>query len=206
MLITEMEPISKTRTRVTINYDQTLVLSNKDILVYDLRQDGELEETVYREILEAQRSAALVRAGNLLKGVDYTRKGLTDKLVRAGYPEMIAGEVVTRLCDAHYLDDRRYAENYIRYHLQDRSLYRVRMDLLQKGIERDLLDEVLRGYEEEHHDAAAAQELQQIHRFLTRKHYMPGEMTYEETARIQASLLRKGYSMERIREAIRTIN
>lgn len=205
MLITSLESVSKTRTRVTFDYDKTLVLSTKDIAIYGIREDREIDEAVYATILKEQRSAALVRAGNLLKGMDYTVKGLTDKLRRAGYPEEIVQDVVQRLGDAGYLDDHRYAESYVRLHLADRSLARIRMDLQQKGIDRDLLADVLRDYEDENEGGAAQQELEQIGRILLRKHYDPETMTYEETARIKAALLRKGYSMERIRQSMDSV-
>lgn len=206
MLITSLESISKTRTRVTFDDDKTLVLSTKEVASYGIREDREIDETVYAAICKEQRSAALVRAGNLLKGMDYTVKGLADRLSRAGYPEEIVQDTVERLRDAGYLDDQRYAESYVRLHLPDRSLARIRMDLQQKGIDRDLLADVLHTYEEENEGGAAQQEREQIVRILQRKHYDPGTMTYEEIARIKASILRKGYSMERIRQAMDAIN
>lgn len=206
MLITSLETVSKTRTRVTFDYDKTLVLSNKEIAAYGLQCDQEVEPAVYHEILESQKAAALIRAGNLLKGMDYTVQGLHDKLIRAGYPQEAVEDVVERLEDAGYLNDRRYAEGYLRLHLGDRSLARIRGDLQLKGIDRDLLAEVLRAYEDENEGAAARQEIAQIGKFLARKHYDPYTMTYEETARIKAALLRKGYSMEHIRQAMEAVN
>lgn len=206
MLITSMESVSKTRTRVTFDYDRALVLSNKEITAYGLKEEREVDETLYAQILAEQKSAALVRAGNLLKGLDYTAQGLRDKLLRAGYPEEAVEDVVTRLTEAGYLNDRRYAEGYLRLHLADRSLTRIRRDLAQKGIDRELLEDVLRAYEEDNEGGAAAQEITLIRRFLERKHYNPYVMTYEETARIKSSLLRKGYSLERIRQAMEAID
>lgn len=206
MLITSMEPISKTRTRVTFDYDETLVLSNKEVVGYGIRENGEIDASVYAGILREQRSAALIRAGSLLKGMDYTVQGLRDRLCRAGYPEEIAAGVVERLVDAGYLNDRRYAENYVRMHLPDRSLMRIRMDLQSKGVDKELLAEVLREYDEENDGGAAEQELEQIRRFLIKRHYDPETTTYEESARIKAALLRKGYGAERVRQAMSSIN
>lgn len=206
MLITSMESVSKTRTRVTFDYDNAMVLSNKEIAAYGLKEELEVDASLYAQILEELRGAALVRAGNLLKGLDYTAQGLRDKLLRAGYPMEAVEDVVNRLIDAGYLNDRRYAEGYLRLHLADRSLARIRRDLAQKGIDRDLLAEVLCAYEEENEGGAAAQEITRIKRFLARKHYDPYIMTYEDTARIKSSLLRQGYSLERIRQAMEAVD
>lgn len=206
MLITSLEPVSKTRTRVTFDYDRTLVLSDRDMAIYGIQQDREIDDSVYEGIVKEQRSAALVRAGNLLKGMDYTRRGLHDRLLRAGYPEEIAADVVDRLLDAGYINDRRYAESYVRQHIGDRSLARIQMDLRNKGIDKDFLAEILQSYEEENVGDLAEQELTQIRKILQRRHYDPETMSYEEIARIKAAILRKGYSMERIRKAMHTIN
>lgn len=206
MLITSLEKVSKTRTRVTFDYDETLVLSDKDLIAYDIRENQELDESVYQELLQQMRVTAIQRAGRILKGMDYTMQGLRDKLVRAGYPEDIAENTVERLVDSGYVDDRRYAENYVRVHLTDKSIARIRNDLQQKGVSKELLEDVLRTYEEERGGEMATQERAQIRRFLLRKHYDPDTMTYEETARIKAALLRKGFSMEHIRQEMDAIN
>lgn len=202
MLITALEPISKTRTRVTIDDERTLVLSNRDCKAYDLHVGAELDDTVYDRIGEELRAAALRRAGDLLKGMDYTAEGLRRKLERAGYPSDIAAEVVERLTEAHYLDDRRYAEGYVRYHAQDRSLARIREDLAGKGIDRSLLSEVIAAYEEEHAEEAALAEEAQIRKALARRHYDPATATYEERMKAMAALARKGYRTERIRRVM----
>lgn len=206
MLITSLEKVSKTRTRVTFDYDETLVLSDKDLIAYDIRENQELDESAYQELLQQMRVTAIQRAGRILKGMDYTMQGLRDKLVRAGYPEDIAENTVERLVDSGYVDDRRYAENYVRVHLTDKSIARIRNDLQQKGVSKELLEDVLRTYEEERGGEMATQERAQIRRFLLRKHYDPDTMTYEETARIKAALLRKGFSMEHIRQEMDAIN
>lgn len=206
MLITSIEQVSKMRTRVTIDEDMTLVLSNKDLNAYHIRQGQELDDADYQRLRAQLRSDALLRAGRILKGMDYTEKALRDKLIRAGYPSDIADDTVERLVAADYVNDRRYAENYIRVHLSDRSLARIRSDLIVKGIPRDLLEEALRSYEEERGGDVAGQERAQIRRFLIRKHYDPDTMTYEDTARIKMALLKKGFSMDRIREEMDAIN
>lgn len=202
MLITALESISKTRTRVTIDDDRTLVLSNKECDAYGLREGHELDEAIYEEVMESLRATALVRAGNLLKGMDYTSQGMRERLTRAGFPADIAAEVTLRLANAHYIDDRRYAESYIRYHVQDRSMARIRNDLRGKGIAKDLINEVIAAYEEEHGDSAAAAEDAQIRKVLARRHYDADSATYEERMKAMAALSRKGYSIERIRKAI----
>ena len=59
MQITDLTPVGKTKTRVTIDYDRTLVLSNRDVLQFDLRRDREIPEETREELWKKLRSDAL---------------------------------------------------------------------------------------------------------------------------------------------------
>ena len=94
-----------------------------------------------------------------------------------------------------YIDDVRYASDYIRYHSsQGRGKNRIRMELMQKGvsdadIEKAWIETEALGLIE---DSAEA-----IHKLLEKKHYSP-DMDPADRNRIAAFLMRRGYSPEDI--------
>ena len=202
MQITDLTPVGKTRTRVTIDYDQTLVLSNRDILQFDLRQDAEIPEDVWEKLCGKLRSDALLKCGSLLKDMDYTEKALSGKLSGSGFPEEIVRVAVEAMKEAHYVDDRRFAENYLHSHAGSRSRLRLRMDLLNKGIPSDLADEVFADWEEENGSRIFEEEVSQIHELLRKRHYDPETADWQETQKTKAFLMRKGYSSEVIRTVL----
>ena len=202
MQITDLTPVGKTRTRVTIDYDQTLVLSNRDILQFDLRQDAEIPEDVWEKLCGKLRSDALLKCGSLLKDMDYTEKALSGKLSGSGFPEEIVRVAVEAMKEAHYVDDRRFAENYLHSHAGSRSRLRLRMDLLNKGIPSDLADEVFADWEEENGSRIFEEEVSQIHELLRKRHYDPETADWQETQKTKAFLMRKGYSSEVIWAAL----
>lgn len=202
MQITDLTPVGKTRTRVTIDYDQTLVLSNRDILQFDLRQDAEIPEDVWEKLCGKLRSDALLKCGSLLKDMDYTEKALSGKLSGSGFPEEIVRGAVEAMKEAHYVDDRRFAENYLHAHAGSRSRLRLRMDLLNKGIPSDLADEVFADWEEENGSRIFEEEVSQIHELLRKRHYDPETADWQETQKTKAFLMRKGYSSEVIWAAL----
>ena len=59
--VTQLTPIGKTRTRVCLNEEQTLVLSNREIMQYGIREGEELpeetmvalEKDLYQKAIEA---------------------------------------------------------------------------------------------------------------------------------------------------------
>lgn len=202
MTVTALTPVTKTRTRVVIDEDQTLVLSNKELTCYGLEEGQEIPETVWEEMKAALRSSALRKCGKLLQGMDYSRKGLHDKLVRSGYPAEIADEAVDKMVTAGYVNDRRFAENYLKYHSTDRSLTRIRQDLYQKGVAKELIGEVLLSWVAENPEEAAGAEEGQIRRLMEKRGYDPDTADYEDTCRMVAYLMQKGYSMSAIREVM----
>ena len=58
--------------------------------------------------------AAKEKALNLLSYSDKTEKGLRDKLAEHGFPPYAIDEAISYVRSFHYLDDKRFAEAFIR--------------------------------------------------------------------------------------------
>ena len=67
----------------------------------------------YGEEREARRKAL-----RLLEHMDRTEKGLRDKLTQSGFSETVSEDAIAYVKDYGYINDQRYAFNYI-----DSSLY-----------------------------------------------------------------------------------
>lgn len=202
MQITECTPVSKTKTRVRIDDDMTLVLLNRDLLQFHLEQGGEIPEESFEELLGKLYKDALGKCGSLLKDMDYSHSALREKLVRAGFPDTIAEKAVAAMEEAHYVDDRRYAEQYLESHAGSRSRLRLRMDLQKKGIPGELIDEVFSSWEEENSGRIREEEIRQIRELLRKRRYDPETADWQETQKTKAFLMRKGYSQDVIRAAL----
>ena len=86
MQITDLTPVGKTKTRVTIDYDRTLVLSNRDVLQFDLRRDREIPEETREELWKKLRRDAFRKCGSLLKDMDYTERETVFRRKLSGRP------------------------------------------------------------------------------------------------------------------------
>lgn len=81
---------------------------------------------------------------------DRTCREVREHLIGKGYDEGGADKLIQELKDWNYLNDRSYAEKYFRYAgRKGRSIYRMKQELLQKGIPFADLEEALRLWEEE---------------------------------------------------------
>ena len=214
MYITALTPEGKTKTGVTFDEDVTLILSNTEIAARGIELDAEIVPEVYEELYRGVKKEALHKSAALLQGMDYTEQGLRTKLIRSGYPEEIAQETAAAVRDAGLVNDLRYAQNYIQYHMTDRSRLRLRADLLGKGVKESLIDEAFRLWEEDHaaqapsggpdgESPAEAAELEQIRRILRKRRYDPDSASREDEHKLIAFLQYKGYSLSVIRRALK---
>ena len=74
------------------------------------------------------------KALNLLSYADRTEFLLREKLKEGEFPPFAVEEAVEYVKSYHYLDDLRYAENYLRSHMDRKSVYEMREALREKGV------------------------------------------------------------------------
>ena len=75
----------------------------------------------------------------------YTKKELINKLIQREYDREIAEEAVEYLEELDYINDADYARRYIHdaVRIKKHGIIRIKNDLYQKGIDRNVIDEVL---------------------------------------------------------------
>ena len=83
------------------------------------------------EYKKARRKAML-----LLEHMDRTEKGLSDRLRQAGFSREAAEDAMEYVKSYGYIDDLRYAQNYISYRIHTKSRQKILMELQQKGIDK----------------------------------------------------------------------
>ena len=136
------------------------------------------------------------RALYLLERCDRTEQELRTKLSRNYDPEIV-DEAVRYVKQYGYIDDRRYAVNYLKSRCQVKSCRQVEQELLyKKGISRDVLEEACQ--ETEPQDESLL-----IRRWMEKKHYSPEEATQEEQRRLYLFLMRRGFRSEDILKELR---
>lgn len=200
MIISEIKELDKKRVKVYIDNEFAFVLYKGELRDYIIKEGQELSEANYQEIMDVVLpKRCKLRAMNLLQKKDYTEKQLHDKLSEGLYPREIIVDAIHYVKAYHYLDDERYARDYIAYHMSIRSKNRIIQDLLGKGISKDIFMPIVEElYVEEDSDV----ELDQIKKLLIKKHYDPELTEYKEKQKIMAFLLRKGFQMSDIRRAM----
>lgn len=200
MLITQIVPINKSRYRIVLEDGTGFVLYRGEIHKWQLKEGTGLSEETRQIIMEEiLPKRAKLRSMNLLKAKDYTKRQLGDKLKISGYPEEIIEKAVSYVEAYGYIDDERYAKNYIAYHIQDRSRIRIEQDLYRKGIDKALIRHCFDKLKE---DGQSIDELSLIRKLLEKKNYRPETASYEEKRKMYAFLYRKGFCQDMIGKAL----
>lgn len=202
MEITAIEEVSKSRSRIWIDGEPAFVLYKGELRVFRLQVGEEISGQDYRTIMgEVLPKRARLRAMNLLTKREYTESRLYDKLKEGGYPEEIIRNALDYVASFHYTDDLRYAVAYITDHENTRSRRRIEQDLLGKGIGKQTLEQAWRKWEEQ---GGSQDEQGMIRSLLQKRNYDPESADFREKQRTYAFLMRKGFSSDAVRKAMRT--
>lgn len=200
MTVTKITEISKSKLKITIDEEFAFVLYKGELHHYRLQEGEEISDEVYSEIMEEiLPKRAKLRAMNLLKARAYTEKQLTDKLREGGYPESIIEDAISYVISYGYLNDRFYAADYIEYNKEVRSRTQIFNALIQKGIPKEIVEEV---WEENVQEEGIDLEQKQIFSWMKKKNFDPKKASYEEKQKFSAFLYRKGFQIDAIRCAL----
>lgn len=200
MVVTQISEASKSRCRIYIDGQFAFVLYKGELRRFHIEEEQELPEESYREIMtELLPKRAKLRCMNLLQSRDYTRKQLEDKLEQGDYPEECINEAIAYVASYGYIDDLRYARDFIEYHINSKSRMRIETDLTRKGIKGDVIRQA---FEELDELGVEQDECAMIDDLLRKKHYCPDTATRQEQQRMYGFLYRRGFHADAIAKAL----
>ena len=198
MELTAAEPRRGRLTQLFLDGERAARVDTETFLRSGLRPGDQVTgERLCQLLQDSDANRAKEKALYLLGYRSHSKKELAEKIARAGVGRQAAQEAADRMEELGLIDDGAYARQYAK-ELFTRKRYgamRVRQELLRKGIDGELIEEVLAGYGDE--DAAQGN----IQAVLEKKY--PGwEEDDRQHRRAFAALRRMGYSFEDIRQAM----
>lgn len=197
MKVTGIEPYSKTKYKVSLDGKFAFVLYKGELSRFHIREGEELsEETKQKIYSDVLLKRAKLRALHLLSDMDRTENALREKLRLGLYPQEIIDAAVEYVRSFGYLNDARYAENFVRSRQGIKSRREIRAQLLQKGVPSELIEDAFEACGEEGGEADA------IRRLLEKKRFDPVCADEREIQRLYGYLARKGFSYETVRQVI----
>lgn len=200
MIVTQLADMGKGRYKIYIEERPVFVLYRGELNRLGIKEGEEILEESLREIREEILPLrAKKRAMNLLQKREYTSAGLREKLREGEYPEACIEEALAYVESYGYVDDLRYARDFIAYNLERKSRMRIEQDLLRKGIRKDTVHAVFDELEEQ---GTRQDEAAMIKNLLEKKKYDAKTADRQEKQRMYAFLYRKGFHSEAINRAL----
>jgi len=195
MIITQLEELEKGKVKVYIDEEYHFLLYKKDIKVHHLEENEVISDIIYEDIVvNTVLRRAKQKAIAILKFMNRTEQELIIKLRQADYTDSIITNVIDYVKSYHYIDDARYAVDFIRSKKDSKSKRQLQTELMQKGISKEHLEQA---FYEEYIDEDIA-----VQKAIAKKNKNLENMTKEEKLKLSSYLYRKGYQLDLIKKYI----
>ncbi len=196
--ILQVEPLGKGKNRVTFDNGTVCLMYRSEMRSSSITEGGYITEEAFENFLsEVIGKRAKKRAMHILEQMDRTEKQLREKLLSNEYPPSCIDDAIAYVKRFHYLDDYRYACNFVRYSGERMSRGQLMQKLLAKGVARDLIELAI---EEEYQ----ADELEQIQKLLIKRKYESKQNDQKEMQKIYQFLLRRGFKSSDILKVMKS--
>ena len=195
MTVTRIEELSRSRYKIYLEDSFAFVLYKGELRLFGVREQEELSEESYREIMqEVLPKRATLRCMNLLQSRAYTESKLRSKLKEGGYPQESIDSALAYVKSYHYVDDLQFAKDYIVNQAGKKSKRVLEQDLIARGVSRDEIEAAEKG--------DGPDELALAQMWLAKKRYDPAQADFAEKRKAAAFLYRKGIRAETVRKAM----
>lgn len=189
---------NKSRANVFLDGEFVCGLNNLTLVKNGLKPGTEItKEKLMKIYNESEIEGAYEKALSLLSRQKYTKKAITDKLKAKGYETEIIDVVVGKLKEYGYISDAAFATSFVNCN-NSKSKRMLEVNLLQKGISREIIKQVLDEnitLESEREKCTEA----------TNKYMKNKEMNDSTIKKLKAHLLYKGFSFEDINYCIKSL-
>ena len=177
---------------------QKIYVNGETLAKFGIEQNAEitsaeLSALTSADILRKAKKRALYLLGERMM----CKKELLAKLTRT-YGEQTAAEAVNYICELGYINDEEYAPKLADYLIKRRhwGVRRVRLEMLRRGLERELVENTLDGISDD--------ELDEELLALIKKKYSQKIQNQDDRRRTIAALARRGYDFGAIKRCIET--
>lgn len=195
MIVMEIVPVDKRRSKVFLDEDFALVLYRGEINRFGIKEGEELSEDTYQEILNnVLFKRARERVLYLLKASDKTEQELVRKLKDGGYPKEAIEYAVGFVKEHRFINDEDYGKRYVEFNSRRKSEKQIQFELQRKGLDKEMIRDILK---EQPVDEEA-----QIQAYIRKKRIDPQELDRKERSKVMASLGRKGFSYEAVNRVL----
>lgn len=192
MKITKIEVQKRNKDRVSIYIDNKFAfgIDNELRYKYNLSEGKEVEEDYIQTIIKAEEQNKVnMEAMNLISYRQRTVKEMQSRLKRKGYEDEYIKKAIEYCKSYGYIDDKAFANSYIndKRNLNKLGSNRIKYELIEKGVSKEIINEVLEV--DENYELEMAMELA-----LKRINSYKNDDKVKKYRKLSGYLQRRGYS------------
>ncbi len=203
MIITSISEWRKGKYLISLNDEPAFVLYRSEVRRFYLKEGEELDQDIYERIVnEVLIKRAKSRTLHILDRYDKTEKELRDKLKEGMYPEEVIDTAVDAAKCGKYLDDMRYAVQYIYEKSSRKSRRMIEADLINKGVSKECIDEAFLRNTEDNEENGSDPETGLILKLIKKRCPEPGEIDQESEKKLFRYLTGKGFEFGKIKKIL----
>ena len=186
MIITEIAAYKGGKFSISLNGEPAFLLYSSEIESLRLKEGMDLSPDKRMSLLELLSKRAKKRTLHLLDRKDLTEAELRKKLAQDLYPDEAVDAAVSAAKTGRFLDDRRYAAQYVRDKSLRKSRRIIEIELKQKGIAEELIEEAME-------EASEDNEREVLRKLLLKKCPDPASIDLKEKQKILRYFSGKGF-------------
>lgn len=194
MVVTSLD--QKSSDRIIIHFDDGTEMKSTLSAITDARiySGKELDTTQFQKLKHlSERHLAFNKAADMLSRRLMSEKELRDKLSLKGFEDDTIEYCIHKLIDLRLINDEYYASAIVRhYSAKSYGIGRIREELRRRGICRELWDNAL---------AEIPESEEKISKFIST--HLKDSTDKKQIKKVTDSLLRRGFSWEEIKSALR---
>ena len=201
MELTAAEPRRKGLVQLYLDGEEAVKLDREVFLRAGLRPGDQIsDEELHQLILDSDARRAKEKALYLLEHRNHSKRELTEKIARTAASWEAAEAAAGQMEELGLVDDQAYARDRAReMFLRKRwGPLRVKQELRRKGIDGELIVELLEEYRQRDEGGLVAENV----RAVLETKYSGWREDEKQRRRAFAALQRRGYSYEEIREGM----
>ena len=186
---------NKNRANLFIDEEFCTGLSVESVYKYSLKVGQEISQEKINQIVdENEKADAINKATAYISKTIKTKRQVRDYLVKKGYSEELAYQVVDKLKEYGYIDDKEYSKRYIESTCKTQGKRLAEYKLMAKGVKKE---DIQSAYEQ------SDVEYEKTAKILAEKHLRNKEITKENLMKTYRYLIGRGFSYEQADYALK---
>lgn len=202
--ITKIEVQKRNKERVNIHIDGEYAFSASAELVYKekIKSDMEVDEIRLTEIISESNFLKCKETSlRIITRCYKTESEMKDRLVEKGYNGKEIDKTIEFLKEYKFIDNRAYAQMYVRDRLRSQGTQKIKYALLRKGIDEEEIMEILSYVDSEKEEEVGTEIAIKKYKQLLKKE----EDIYKIKSKLGTFLLSRGYEYSLVKEIIRKV-